>query len=128
MLRRRVILMVPLVALLAFVGTTEERAEAAGDTTPPDTTITSGPSGSLTGTTATFMFNSNETGSTFLCRLLPLESSRTVCTSPKTYTNLTVGTAYTFKVWAKDTAGNIDTSPATSTFTPSGGGGTVPGG
>ena len=95
------------------------------DTTPPDTTITSGPSGSLTGTTARFTFDSNETGSTFSCRLLPLESSRTPCTSspssPKTYTNLTVGTAYTFKVWAKDTAGNIDASPAKSTFTPTGG-------
>src|ERR671916_2985570 len=40
------------------------------DTTPPETTITSGPSGSLTGTTATFEFESNETNSTFLCRLL----------------------------------------------------------
>jgi hypothetical protein len=93
------------------------------DTTPPETTITSGPSGSLTGTTATFEFNSSETGSTFLCRLLPLESSRTNCTSPKPYTNLTVGTEYTFRVWAKDTAGNIDASPATRTFIPSSGGG-----
>jgi hypothetical protein len=92
------------------------------DTTPSDTTITSGPSGSLTGSTATFTFNSSETGSTFLCRLLPLESSRTPCTSPKTYTNLTVGTAYTLRVCAKHTAGNIDASPATRTFTPSGGG------
>jgi hypothetical protein len=93
------------------------------DTTPPETTITSGPSGSLTGTTATFEFESNETNSTFLCRLLPLEPSRTNCSSPKTYTNLTVGTAYTFRVWAKDAAGNIDASPATLTFTPSSSGG-----
>jgi hypothetical protein len=100
---------------------------AGTDTTPPETTITSGPSGSLTGTTATFTFDSSETGSTFLCRLLPLESSRAPCTSPKTYTNLTVGTAYTFSVWAKDTAGNIDASPATSTFTPSGGDTQTPG-
>ena len=92
------------------------------DTTPPDTTITSGPSGSLTGTSASYTFDSNKTGSTFLCRLLPLESSRTLCTSPESYTNLTVGTQYTFRVWARDTAGNIDASPATSTFTPSGGG------
>src|SRR5829696_6687618 len=102
---------------------TEERAEAA-DTTPPQTTITSGPSGSLTGTTATFEFTSSETGSTFQCKLVGWDSTRTNCSSPKTYTTLTVGSTYTFKVWAKDAAGNIDTTPATLTFTPSGGGGT----
>src|SRR5215207_7306835 len=96
------------------------------DTTPLDTIITSGPSGSVVGTTATFEFTSTKTGSTFLCKLVGQDSTRTNCTSPKTYTNLTVGTAYTFKVWAKDAAGNIDSTPATRTFTPSGGGGTPP--
>ena len=42
------------------------------DTTPPETTITSGPSVSITGTTASFEFTSNEPGSTFQCQLLPL--------------------------------------------------------
>jgi hypothetical protein len=121
-LRKRLILLVPLLALFAFVAMTEERAEAA-DTTPPQTTITSG---SLTGTTATFEFTSSETGSTFKCKLVGWESTRTNCGSPKTYTTLTVGTTYTFKVWAKDAAGNIDTTPATLTFTPSGSGGTPP--
>ena len=107
---------------LDFVTFPASGSSGGTDTTPPDTTITSGPSGSLTGTAAEFRFTSNETGATFLCRLLPLESSRTPCSSPKTYTNLTVGTAYTFRVWAKDAAGNIDASPATRTFTPSGGG------
>jgi Calcineurin-like phosphoesterase len=93
------------------------------DTTPPNTTITSGPSGSLTGTTATFTFESTESGSTFLCRLLPRDPSRTPCPSTITYNNLTVGTTYTFKVWAKDAAGNIDPTPAARSFTPSGGGG-----
>jgi hypothetical protein len=95
----------------------------AADTTPPETTITSGPSGSLTGTTATFGFTSNETGSTFKCKLEGQDSTRTNCTSTKTYTNLTAGTTYTFKVWAKDAAGNLDPTPAMRTFTPSGGGG-----
>src|SRR5215210_8237653 len=122
MLRRRIILLAPLLALFAFVATTEERAEAA-DTTPPETTITGGPSGSVSGTTATFEFFSNETGSTFKCKLVGQDSTRTTCTSPKTYTNLTAGTKYTFKVWATDAAGNIDPTPATHTFTPSGGGG-----
>jgi hypothetical protein len=53
--------------------------------------------------------------------LVGRDATRTNCTSPKAYTNLTVGTAYTFKVWAKDAAGNIDTTPATFTFTPSDG-------
>ena len=30
------------------------------------------------------------------------------CTSPRAYSSLTVGTEYTFKVWAMDAAGNID--------------------
>src|SRR5215213_7443294 len=94
----------------------------AADTTPPETTITSGPSGSVSGTTATFEFFSNETSSTFKCKLVGQDSTRTTCTSPKTYTNLTAGTKYTFKVWATDAAGNIDPTPATRTFTPSGGG------
>jgi hypothetical protein len=58
--------------------------------------------------------------------LVGRDSTRTNCTSPQTYTNLTVGSTYTFKVWAKDAAGNIDTTPATFTFTPSGSGGTPP--
>jgi hypothetical protein len=94
----------------------------AADTTPPDTTITSPPSGSVIGTTVTFEFTSNEPDSTFKCKLVDQDSTRTSCTSPKTYTNLMAGTTYTFKVWAKDAAGNIDDSPATRTFTPSGGG------
>jgi hypothetical protein len=90
------------------------------DTTPPETAITSGPSGSITGTTASFEFTSNEPGSTFQCQLIPLESAPTSCTSPKAYSGLTAGTEYTFGVWATDTSGNTDATPATSTFTPSG--------
>ena len=39
------------------------------DTTPPDTSITSGPSGTVTATDATFAFTSSEAGSTFECQL-----------------------------------------------------------
>jgi acid phosphatase type 7 len=91
------------------------------DTTPPDTTITSGPSGSVTGTTATFEFTSDEPGSTYQCQLLPLESAPTSCTSPKAYSGLTAGTEYTFSVWATDASANTDATPATLTFIPSGG-------
>ncbi|MDQ3704215.1 MAG: hypothetical protein M3437_03150 [Chloroflexota bacterium] len=91
------------------------------DTTPPETTITSGPSGSLSGTMATFGFTSSEPGSTFQCQLLGLESAPASCTSPKSYSGLKAGTQYTFSVVATDTSGNTDpTGPATSTFTPSG--------
>jgi hypothetical protein len=95
------------------------------DTMPPETTITSGPSGSVSGTTATFEFTSSEPGSTFQCQLLPLESAPAGCTSPKSYSGLAVGTQYTFSVWATDASGNTDGSPATLTFTPSGDTGTT---
>jgi hypothetical protein len=109
------------VALIAFLY--PSMMVNAADTTPPETTITSGPNGSVSGTTVTFEFTSNEPGSTFKCKLADQDSTRTNCTSPKTYTNLASGTTYTFRVWAKDAAGNIDPTPARRTFTPSGGGG-----
>src|SRR5215203_2193402 len=94
----------------------------ATDTTPPETTITSPSSGSVIGTTVSFSFTSSEPGSTFQCKLVGVDPTRIPnCPSPKAYTNLTVGTQYTFKVWAIDAAGNIDPTPATFTFTPSDG-------
>jgi hypothetical protein len=85
------------------------------DTTPPDTMIDLGPSGTTTDTNASFTFSSSEeTGSTFQCRLddAPYAS----CTSPKTYTGLTTG-SHTFQVKATDAAGNTDASPASRTWT-----------
>jgi Right handed beta helix region len=117
----RLILLAPLLALFAFVATTEERAEAA-DTTPPETAITSPPIGGVIGTAVTFEFTSNEPDSTFKCKLVGQDPKRSTCTSPKTYTDLTAGTEYTFKVWARDAAGNSDSTPAGHTFTSSGGG------
>ena len=90
------------------------------DITPPETTITSGPSGSITGTSATFEFTSSEPGSTFQCHLLPVETAPTNCTSPKVYSGLTSDTEHTFSVWATDAPGNTAPSLATRTFTPSG--------
>jgi uncharacterized repeat protein (TIGR02543 family) len=59
------------------------------DTGPPDTTITSGPSGTVRSTTASFGFSSSESGSTFECGLdgAPF----TACTSPKDYSALSQG-------------------------------------
>ena len=44
--------------------------EAARDCAPPETTIDSGPSGTIDTATATFTFSSTEAGSTFLCAVV----------------------------------------------------------
>jgi hypothetical protein len=86
------------------------------DTTPPDTTITSGPSGTVYDMTptksVTFAFTS-EAGATFECRLD--SAAFAPCTSPKTVA-ATPG-AHTFAVRAIDGVGNVDPTPATRTFT-----------
>ena len=83
------------------------------DTVAPDTTMDSGPSGTIAVAEATFSFSS-EAGATFECRLDGAAYS--ACTSPKSYTNLANG-SHTFYVRAKDGAGNVDATPASRTFT-----------
>jgi hypothetical protein len=96
----------------------EEEASTTqgGDTTAPETTITSGPSSTISTTTATFAFFSNEPNSRFECKLDPVESAFSSCVSPKSYSSL-ANSSYTFSVRAIDAAGNTDTSPATRSFT-----------
>jgi hypothetical protein len=84
------------------------------DTTPPQTTITSGPSGTVTSQTATFTFSASETGATFQCQLD--SAAYAACTSPASYEELTNGT-HVFRVRATDRAGNTDASPASRTWT-----------
>jgi predicted Ser/Thr protein kinase len=84
------------------------------DTGSPDTTITSGPTGETTDTTATFEFDSSEPNSSFECQLDGGGFSS--CSSPKTYEGLTLG-PHTFDVRATDAAGNTDPSPASQTWT-----------
>ncbi|HEX9847626.1 MAG TPA: hypothetical protein VGB33_04330 [Acidimicrobiia bacterium] len=83
------------------------------DTTPPDTFIDSGPSGSVVDTSATFSFSASET-STFQCRLDG--AAFAPCTSPVSYENLTAGT-HTFLVAATDGSFNVDASPAERSWT-----------
>jgi hypothetical protein len=83
------------------------------DTTPPDTFIDSGPSGSVTETSATFTFSADEP-STFQCRLDG--GAFTECTSPVTYEDLTA-TTHTFQVFATDGSYNVDASPAERSWT-----------
>ncbi len=84
------------------------------DTTPPETTITSGPSGTTNNASPSFAFTSSESGSTFECELDG--GGFSPCSSPKSYSSLPDG-AHNFKVRATDPAGNTDPTPASRDFT-----------
>jgi hypothetical protein len=84
------------------------------DTTAPDTTIGSGPSGTSTSASASFSFSSSEPGSTFQCQLD--SGAWAACSSPREYSNLANG-PHSFAVRATDATGNTDTSPASRVWT-----------
>jgi Ca2+-binding RTX toxin-like protein len=90
------------------------QAGATDDLTPPDTTITSGPSGTTSDTTPTFTFTSSEAGSTFECRVDG--GAWVACTTPFTTAELSPGD-HTFEVRATDGVGNVDPTPASRAFT-----------
>jgi hypothetical protein len=74
------------------------------DTTKPIVTIKQAPKAKSTATTAKFKFVSNESGSTFQCKLDKKAFAK--CKSPKTYKKLKPG-KHVFKVKATDAAGNV---------------------
>ncbi|HEX3760947.1 MAG TPA: LamG-like jellyroll fold domain-containing protein, partial [Kofleriaceae bacterium] len=84
------------------------------DLTPPDTTITAGPTGTVPIASASVSFASSEPGSTFGCSVdgAPFAA----CTSPAALTGLGQG-AHAFAVRATDAAGHADPSPATLAWT-----------
>jgi hypothetical protein len=82
--------------------------------TPPDTTISAGPTSPTTSTSASLTFTASKTGSRFSCALDA--GTYAACTSPQAYSGLTEG-AHTFTVRATDTYGNTDVSPATRSWT-----------
>jgi hypothetical protein len=84
------------------------------DNIPPETTIDSGPSGTVNDTSASFAFSSTEPDSTFECRIDA--GAFQSCTSPKSYSNLSNG-SHTLEVRATDGAGNTDATPASRTWT-----------
>jgi PKD repeat protein len=86
---------------------------AASDATPPETTITSGPSGTTSSTSATFEFIANEPA-TFECSLDTAPFA--TCSVPASYTALAEG-SHTFRVRSTDTAGNADPTPAERSWT-----------
>jgi len=83
------------------------------DSTAPETTISSGPSGVTSDPTPTFAFTS-EPGATFECKIDA--AAFAACTSPLTTPSLADG-AHVFSVRAKDAASNVDATPATRSFT-----------
>lgn len=93
-------------------------AEGGYDITPPQTRISSTGTGAVSltnSTSASFSFSSNESGSTFECRVDSATFSS--CTSPKTYSDLTANGSHTFRVRATDESGNMDPTPASHTWT-----------
>lgn len=84
------------------------------DTTAPQTTVSSGPSGTTSDPTPTFAFSSSEPASTFGCRVD--SGSFAPCGSPFTTASLADG-GHTFQVRATDWAGNTDATPASRSFT-----------
>jgi hypothetical protein len=87
----------------------------AADTSPPDTTITDGPSGKVKSKTATFAFSGTDARAVagFQCKLDG--GSFEPCSSPKTYSGLKKG-SHTVEVRAVDGAGNVDPTPATRSW------------
>ncbi|MGX1160760.1 myo-inositol-hexaphosphate 3-phosphohydrolase [Pseudarthrobacter sp. SLBN-100] len=82
------------------------------DTAQPNTSITGGPSGTSSSTSAEFTFTATEPG-TFECALDG--GAFEGCTSPKNYADLAVG-SHVFAVRATDAAGNSDPTPAERTW------------
>lgn len=81
----------------------------APDANAPQTKISSGPSGKTTSRKAKFRFGASESGSTFECKLDGKKWG--ACRSPKAYKKLKEG-KHTFRVRARDAAGNVDSTPA----------------
>ena len=84
------------------------------DTTPPETTIRSGPSGQVADLNPTFAFSASEAGASFQCRVD--QEPFAACSPPITTRRLKPG-PHSFEVRATDAAGNVDASPARRSFT-----------
>ena len=84
------------------------------DTSPPKTSIVSGPDAETHAADATFGFISSKPGSTFRCTLDG--GAPAACTSPATYPAVGAG-KHVFTVDAIDPSGNADPNPASYSWT-----------
>jgi PKD repeat protein len=94
------------------------------DTAAPETSVVSGPSGTVRSAAAAFRFASSEAGSTFECRLDGRSWDR--CSAGPTFRNLRDG-RHDLQVRAVDGAGNADPTPAARRWTVDTGGPVVRG-
>jgi hypothetical protein len=83
------------------------------DIQAPDTTITSGPTGTVPPASVSFGFTASEGGASFECSLDGAAYSP--CSSPKAYPTIASG-AHSFRVRAFDAVGNQDATPAERSF------------
>ena len=88
-------------------------AQPQTDSRPPRTAFTRKPRRRSHSSSAKFRFSSDEPNSRFLCKLDRGKVSR--CRSPRIYRRLRPGW-HRFEVWAVDSAGNRDPSPAITHF------------
>ncbi len=106
----------PGVANAAGGDATDIGAFEVEDTTPPETTITSGPAGGTTisDPSPAFAFASDDAAATFECRFDGHPFSP--CSSPTSPMSPLTDGAHSFAVRAKDAAANVDASPAVRSF------------
>src|SRR4051812_20102983 len=108
---RPLLLGIPGTALALVVLAASVTVAAAA--TAPDTTITSGPSGTVSSGKVSFTFESSRSNSTFKCSMD--DAAWLTCTSPKSYKGLADG-PHNFRVKAKNDA-LVDQTPASRSFT-----------
>ena len=94
--------------------TTGPQTVPSEDTTPPETAIGSGPSGSTASADAEFTFSSSEAASIFECSLDG--AGFEPCSSPRGYNGLPEG-PHLFEVRAIDSVGNADPTSASRSWT-----------
>jgi trypsin len=105
-------------ALETSFGLPHEDIVGGDDNDPPETSVTSGPTGFTNDPTPTFGFSSDEPGSSFECRFD--SASFGACSGPgATHTPATelADGPHTFEVQATDASDNADPTPASRAFT-----------
>jgi uncharacterized repeat protein (TIGR01451 family) len=80
----------------------------------PDTTITSGPTGTVRSKTATFAISASPAAASFECSMD--NAAWQTCSPQVTYTGLATATTHTLRVRAVSSDGLVDSTPATRTF------------